>query len=215
MKTYMICIPTLPGFVLDELPGILGSCYGLHHSYLTEKGNSSIPLARNNMADTFLKHTRFDSMIWIDSDILFTREDLERIQSGPESAVCATYAKKDNTGEAATWGMGFARIDRCVFETLIEQKAACEVYVPGWDRVMHDFFICGAAINPRDPNGMRIWLNEDTGFWSLVKNAGIPTRLETGLDLGHVGRWVYRLPHSTVNDGAFEALESDPSNAEE
>lgn len=211
MKTYMVCIPTLPGFVLDELPGILGNCHGLYHSYLTEKGNSSIALARNNIANVFLKNTKFDSMIWIDSDILFTREDIEAIQAGDENAVCATYAKKDDTGDVATWGMGFARIDRCVFELLVEYKYACEVFVPGWNRVMHDFFICGSALNPKDPTGMRIWLNEDTGFWSLVKNAGIRARLETGLDLGHVGRKVYRQPNTQKKDDGFEIIEAERS----
>jgi hypothetical protein len=209
MKTHMICIPTLSGALLDELPGTLVNCLDMWHGIITERGNSSIPLARNNLADTFLKRTKFDSMIWIDSDILFGREELEVLISGDEPAVCATYAKKDDTGDVATYGMGFARVDRDVFTTLINGKHVQEFIVPGWNRVMHDFFICGAARNPNEPDGLCVWLNEDTGFWSLVKNANIPIRLETRLDLGHVGRKVYRQQHAQKKDGAFEVIESE------
>lgn len=193
MKTYLVCIPTLPGTVLDELLGILNSCVPLWHGVLTERGNSSIALARNNMADAFLKGTKLDSIIWIDSDILFTREDFELLLEGPEPAVSAIYAKKDDSGEPAVHGMGFARTDRCVFDALRERGLTQEAFIPGWGRVITDYFINGAAINPQDPNGLRTWIGEDTGFWSLVRTANIPYRIETRTDLGHVGRKVYKL----------------------
>ena len=57
---------------------------GLHGGWLPMAGQSDIYVARNTLANTFLQKPEFETIVWIDSDIGFTRADLLQLLSSTE-----------------------------------------------------------------------------------------------------------------------------------
>lgn len=165
-------------------------------------GESSVSTARDYVAHYFLTRTTCEWLVWIDSDICFTREDWRLLmeQQGDERAVCAEYLKKnqDLSIEVANFGLGFARVHRSVFEALdaldredgeprlLRYRSGVII---GDQRGIEEF----VEYHPIGvlPDGSR--RNEDHGFWLCVRLAGIPIRKETRTRLGHTGQytWVY------------------------
>jgi hypothetical protein len=174
-------------------------------------GNSHVSLARDTMADGFLR-SPFEWMVFIDDDIGFTERDFRilmdypvenlppiddslatRDEKGRVLISCAEYSRKDEQNTPARFGLGFCRIHRSVFAALADLK-----FETGEERVrqyrhqgrmLYDFFISGAMT---DGN----FLGEDTGFFALVRLAGITPRIEQRTQLIHTGRkqYVYVAP---------------------
>lgn len=165
-------------------------------------GESSVSTARDYVVHYFLTRTSCEWLVWIDSDISFTREDWRLLleQQGDELAVCAEYLKKtqDLAIEVANFGLGFARVHRSVYEQLDRLdredgeprllRYRSGVVLHG-QRMLEEF----VEYHPIGvlPDGSR--RNEDHGFWLLVRLAGIKIRIEQRTKLGHTGpyTWVY------------------------
>lgn len=163
-------------------------------------GESSVSTARDYVVHYFLTRTQCQWLVWIDSDICFSRQDWRYLmeQHGQEQAVCAEYLKKtqDLSLEVANFGLGFARVHRSVFEQLdalnredgapLLQRYRAAV-VLGESRGMEEF----VEYHPIGvlPDGSR--RNEDHGFWLLVRLAGISIRKETRTKLGHTGTFTW------------------------
>src|ERR1700675_2094830 len=121
--------------------GLLQSS-GLHGGWLPMAGQSDIYVARNVLANEFMNRKEFDTMICIDSDIGFTRQNLQDLIETPEPFVSGLYtdkcqppmpfcrdmdAKSVPISEIPVQGMlkarfvpgGFLKIERSVFETII------------------------------------------------------------------------------------------------
>ena len=172
---------------------------GLHGGWLPMAGQSDIYVARNVLANEFLRRPQFDTMICIDSDIGFTRQHLQDLILTDEPFVSGLYTDKcqppvpfcrNNEGiqlsidEIPKEGMlearfvpgGFLKIDRSVFQTLIDKKMV-ETY--GQGNFYHFFFGRIALDN---------LLSEDYSFSDLVYQAGIQPWINCGIRLNHDGR---------------------------
>jgi hypothetical protein len=172
---------------------------GLHGGWLPLAGQSDIYVARNVLANEFLRRTEFDTLVCIDSDIGFTRTDLQNLIDTEEPFVSGLYTDKcqppmpfcrDNTGmqvsneDIPRQGLlkarfvpgGFLKIERVVFETLIA-KGLVTSYGKG---AFHHFFFGRIALDNL--------LSEDYSFSDLVFSAGIQPWINCGVRLNHDGR---------------------------
>jgi len=178
-----------------ELVGDQGIGANYDHCY-----ESSVSSARDYVVHYFLTRTRCDWLVWIDADISFNRTDWGYLmeQQGDELAVCAEYMKKtqDLSPQVANFGLGFARVHRCVYEKLDEQtrddgeprllRYRSRVELGG--QIGVEEFVEYHPIGVH-PDGSR--RNEDHGFWLMVRLAGIPIRMETRTRLGHTGTYTW------------------------
>src|SRR5208282_6625858 len=73
--------------------GLLQSM-GLHGGWLPMAGQSDIYVARNVLANEFLARKQFDTLVMIDSDIGFTRQDLQNLIESDEPMVSGLYTDK-------------------------------------------------------------------------------------------------------------------------
>ena len=172
---------------------------GLHGGWLPMAGQSDIYVARNVLANEFLKRKDYDTMISIDSDIGFTRQQLQDLIDSDEAVVSGLYTDKcqppmpfcrDEKGatvplaEIPSVGMikamfvpgGFLKVEKKVFEAIVDQKLV-ETYGNG---EMHHFY-----------NGrieMDNLLSEDYGFCTVVRQAGFQPWINCGIRLNHDGR---------------------------
>jgi hypothetical protein len=174
---------------------------GTYGGWLPMAGQSDIYVARNVLANEFLKQKQFDTMVSIDSDIGFTKQNIQDLIDSPEPMVSGLYTDKcwpptpfcrDENGEAIPLaeipksGMikarfvpgGFLKIERSVFEAIIDAKI-----VPTY----------GGGANHHFYNG-RIFkdnlLSEDYSFCEVVREAGIQPWINCGIRLNHDGREV-------------------------
>jgi hypothetical protein len=172
---------------------------GLHGGWLPLAGQSDIYVARNVLANEFLRRTEFDTMVGIDSDIGFTRADLQNLLETQEPFVSGLYTDKcqppmpfcrDMHGvqvpleDIPKQGLlkarfvpgGFFKIDRSVFEAIIAQKL-----VPSYGNgAFHHFYNGRIAFDNL--------LSEDYSFSDLVYAAGIQPWINCGVRLSHDGR---------------------------
>lgn len=160
---------------------------------------SSVSTARDTVVHQFRK-TDLEWLMWIDSDIGFTRQDwayMMEEQNG-ELAVCAEYLKKtqDLSVEVAQFGLGFARIHRSVFdslEMLTRENGEPRLLryrnrIPVGDELrveeITEFHPVGVGLDGRR-------CHEDHCFWMMVMLAQIKIRIETRTKLGHTGDYTW------------------------
>lgn len=189
---YHSCSPGHNAGMLEivENPG-LGGLYDL-------VGNSSISTARDIIVHQFLTRSTLDWLVWIDSDIRFTRRDWLYLMEddGGELAVCAEYLRKtqDLSLQVANFGLGFARIHRSVYERLEQltrddgepRLLKYRGQVPGESSFQELVEYHPIGVHP---DGSR--RNEDHGFWLMVSLAQISIRKETRTRLGHSGEFTW------------------------
>jgi hypothetical protein len=192
--------------------GLLQST-GLHGGWLPMAGQSDIYVARNVLVNEFYRRKEFDTMICIDSDIGFTRKDLQDLIETDESFVSGLYTDKcqppvpfcrDNNGmqlaidEIPKEGMiparflpgGFLKIERIVLDTLIEKADQLGIKQYGNKTFWHWFF--GRIV-------LDNLLSEDYSFSDLVYSAGIQPWINCGIRLNHDGRTADPQPVTPVN----------------
>lgn len=173
---------------------------GLHGGWMPMAGQSDIYVARNVLANDFLSKKQFDTVIYIDDDIGFTRTDFQRLVECPEPFVSGLYTNKmeppmpfcrDEDGkdvpidEIPPDGMlktrflpgGFLKVHRSVYEAIIEAKI-----VPTYNNGKFHQFYNGAIFNEN-------LLSEDYSFSGVVAHAaGIQAWIHCGIRLNHDGR---------------------------
>lgn len=205
-KKVFVSIPTLSGEVCHEtVKGLLGSA-GLYGGVDFVTGCSEVNLARNLAVQHFDSLPQFDHMVFIDSDIGFSRQDFEFLMSGDEDAVYAPYSKKDGTGKPSEFGLGFARVKRSVFEKILDLKTANPIDGlpdPDGEPAVNFFFWQGAMVFeffPSFATAAHHWSGEDHSFWKLVKMSGATVRVEERVRLRHWGRIAFTLPEKAAND---------------
>lgn len=163
-------------------------------------GQSSISDARDYVAHYFKTRTTCDWLVWIDSDIAFSRQDWAYLmeQHGNELAVCAEYMKKtqDLSIQVAQFGLGFARVHRSVYERLDDlthddgeprlrrYRSRVELGEVKTIEEFVEYHPVGVA-----PDGSR--KNEDHFFWLLCHLAQVPVRVERRTKLGHTGSFTW------------------------
>ena len=174
---------------------------GVYGGWLPMAGQSDIYVARNVLANEFLKQTQFDTLVSIDSDIGFTRQNLQDLIDSSEPMVSGLYTDKcwpptpfarDENGAQIplsaipATGMikarfvpgGFLKIERRVFETIIAKGI-----VPMYGKGANHHFYNGRIF---DDN----LLSEDYSFCEVAREAGIQPWINCGIRLNHDGREV-------------------------
>lgn len=196
MKT-VIATPTRGAFTAGYNIGFM-SCNGLYHAWMPLTGQSDIYVARNVLANAFVQR-EFDSMIFIDSDIGFSRQNLIDLIESPQPLVAGFYGSKSAdveplfrdldgsapklsdippTGlrEVKYLACGFMKIDRSVFLDI--QKAGI---VPSYGKgQFHQYFNGRVADDTL--------LSEDYSFCLTAADVGVKAYINCGICVEHDGR---------------------------
>ena len=168
--------------------------------------------SRDNITAEFLAGDYTD-LLFIDSDIIFSVENVKRILSHDLDVVGGLYFKKqegqpepvinamkepeirdDNLIQVAYIGTGFLRIRRNVFESMITKYGDDIWYnVDGLTNVkQYNFWNLGIY---RYPDGSRRWLSEDWWFCQRCAELGIKVWADRQIPLRHSGNAVYPLSY--------------------
>lgn len=215
-RTVMLAVPAYNHQVMAEAAGFWIACAQRFFAAVSIKqGVSSVSLARNLIAETFLQ-SNFEWLICQDQDIIASPQDFQflmeptlhevetestkielRMRDGmrglADVIVSAEYSYKDDALRPCRYGLGFTRIHRSVFEIIRELRhedgspRTWQCLFQG--RLMTDFFPQGPFISQVIPNGE--WKGEDVGFFTLASLADIVPRIETRTRLWHVGTKAY------------------------
>jgi len=167
-------------------------------------GDSLVNRARNTLASTFLRMTDCQKMLFIDSDIEFTPEDVSQLWNLQVPVACAAYRMKRPDSVLSAWidgelvtdlerytepvactyaGTGFLMIDR---EVLAQMRDA-------WPEIEYEESV-GTTWNFFDPHvdlKQKVLLSEDYAFCKRCTELGIPIILHPGIRLGHWGSYRY------------------------
>jgi hypothetical protein len=195
MKT-MLATPAYAGFKGCYNVGLMGS-QGAFDAWLPGYGQADIYVVRNSILNTFLNQSDFDTLIFVDSDIGFTRENLQALIATPERFVSGLYPTKGTNPEwvfkelgggtperelpltglrEVQWiPTGFLKVHRDVLDAVIKSgqvasygKGKCWQFVNG---VIHNDYL----------------LSEDYSFAEIVRRAGIKAYVNLGISLEHDG----------------------------
>jgi hypothetical protein len=174
------------------------------------KGSSAIDIARNIRATDAVRDG-FDSLIFIDSDILFDPADAVRLLRSPEAVIAGAYAaKKLGNGQLnvafdegvtsvrfGPWaerpypvrrvGAGFLRI-KC--DALRYMAKELELpYCETAGRWAWPFFLPMVIVE----NGRPRYLGEDYAFCYRCRQVGIVPKVDTSFRVYHLGDYAYGL----------------------
>jgi hypothetical protein len=216
-KKVLVCTPTHNGDVAAAYAGGLASTMAAHMAggmqFLASV--SHVGLARSLLVQAFLS-SNMEWMVFIDADTGFGSKDFAILMDYPNRShetardnkrhrednpdgttetddghaliVCAEYSRKIDTLDPATFGLGFCRIHRSVFDKLLDARDETDTPRVGtffWKGEMYgDFFPSGPTLDG-------IWLGEDGGFFHLCRLAGIVPRIERRTALVHYGVKAY------------------------
>lgn len=169
-------------------------------------GCSAIDYARSALASQALIDG-FESVLFIDSDILFNPADAVRLLLRPEPIVAGLYAQKrygranflplpghdeiawgdqGRDYEVKAVGAGFLRVRREAFQAIADrhQLPTCT----GNGCTLWPFFLPAVA---QDDSGQWTYLAEDYAFAHLAREAGLKILVDTTLSLSHLGLFPY------------------------
>lgn len=172
-------------------------------------GDSLVTRARNVAAAEFLM-SDFTHFMYIDSDIGFRVEHIERLIRADKDVICGAYPKKQdnpefplnpwtqNLMEAKRDGdlmelkdapTGFMMIKRSVFERIMAERPdlKCEIGPVDQDRANCSYAFFDTAIDPVD----RRYLSEDFAFCRICQSLGMTVWLDPKISLSHFGSKLY------------------------
>lgn len=191
-ETVLICTPTFDRRIdIGYMTGLFQVLDYFDRPKMLAQ-NSDIGDARNFLAHDFVENCpQYDWLVWIDSDIIFTREDWELLFEGDEDIVCAQYSRKILGLPPVSFGLGFTRVHRSVYEKIKDlmredgTENAQRYYSDGAMRVNY---------HPTGATGDHRYVREDRGFFLLATMTDAKCREETRTRLRHVGSFEYHYP---------------------
>jgi hypothetical protein len=171
------------------------------------RGASAIDHVRSAMAYDALRDG-FTKLMWIDADIAFDADALDRLLAHDKPIVCGLYPKKGGRALAShalpgtkelVFGRdgglveilyaagGFTLVDAAVYATIREKLAlrTCNEqfgspFVPYYQPMVKE--------TPEGP----WYLSEDFAFSERARQAGFPIFADTTIRLRHIGRYAYQ-----------------------
>lgn len=174
-------------------------------------GDSLVSRARNSIVMEFLK-TDCTHLLMIDSDLVFSIEQIKRLFSHGEDVVGGLYPKKKQGEVEFVFncltppeqmdsrrltlvkyvGTGFLCVSRKVFEKIISEYGDELIFkVDGKEgKIGFDFFKVGVY---KYPDGNRRYLSEDWYFCQMATDLGFKIYADNGILLKHSGGAVYPL----------------------
>ena len=168
------------------------------------RNGSQVDLVRSLMATRAFRDG-FAETFWIDSDIAFDPNDVEKIRQHGKPMTAGLYVKKGRTEFAAKFkeadtltfgegggllemeyvGMGFTHIRKEVYEALVKDLPLCGGGYDGEEVI--PFFLPMVTREGGKPN----YLSEDYSFCRRAKDAGFTMFADTSIKLGHMGSYKY------------------------
>lgn len=180
---------------------------------LPRLGDSAVCRARNWLTRKFLE-SDCTHILFIDSDLVFSLEQAQRIMAHQELVVGGLYQKKQegqpelvintypdpkpvtDSGlmEVRYIGAGFLRIARSVFERMIAAWEEELWYNPDYEPAAteYDFWHMGVY---KYPDGKRRWLSEDWWFCQKCLDLGIRVWADMHILMRHSGTALYPLSY--------------------
>ncbi len=169
------------------------------------RGYSQIDIARSQMATDALADG-FEELMWIDSDVAFDPNDVEKLRGHGRPFTCGLYPKKGQRQFANNFlpgtnkvrfgplgglidilycGFGFTHVRREVFEVVRRSLDECN---RGFRIPLIPYF---APLVVADGHGDPWYLGEDFAFCERARQAGFTVQADTTIRLWHVGSYRY------------------------
>lgn len=193
--------------------GVLRQCNQSNGIVIYEHiGDSLVSRARNAITRAFLE-SDCTHLLFIDSDLVFSLDQIVRLMEHPEDVVGGVYFKKsegepqmvcnllnqiefkDNgLMEGKYVGTGFLRISRRVFELMIQEFGKDIWYLldPDHTQKEYDFWRNGVYTYP---DATRRYLSEDWWFCQKWRDIGGRVWIDRSVVLKHSGSALYPLSY--------------------
>lgn len=171
------------------------------------RGASAIDQARSMMATDALRDG-FTELLWVDSDIAFELEDVDRLLAHQQPFVCGIYPKKGTKSLAChvlpetrelvfgeEGGLteilyaagGFALVRSSVYERMREQLS-----LPACNAQFGKSFTPYYLPLVKETSDGAWYLAEDFAFSERARQAGFTVHADTRIRLRHIGRYAYQ-----------------------
>ncbi len=187
---------------------------GVHGQIKDHVGDSAVARARNTLTREFLE-SDCSHILFIDSDFVFSVDQIKRLMDHDEPIVGGLYCKKqqglppqlvlnatfkpcerrpDGLMEVRYIGTGFLRVAREVFEKMIEVYGDEISYPTDWDNTIieWDFWRMGVY---KYPDGTKRYLTEDWFFCQMALDLGYKVFADMAVLLKHSGNALYPLDY--------------------
>jgi hypothetical protein len=181
---------------------------------------AAIDLGRSVMAHQALEDG-YEELMWIDSDVVFEADAVDRLRDHDVAMVSAAYPKKatsafsfhsyrpkirfgDGGGliEVYYATTGFLLTRREVYET-VRDKCALPLCNQAWEIPFVPYFLPQII-----PYGEGHWyLAEDYAFCHRAKTCGYTPYMDTSIRLWHVGRYAYSWEDATGDRQRFKRFD--------
>lgn len=169
-------------------------------------GWSAVDQARNRMIYDAIYIRNFDEVLWIDSDIFFNPDDVERIRLWNKDIIGGAYPMKGwpimtvqplsgksiefkedgKLEEVMCAATGFLFIKSHVFRTM-EKELHLDVCNTSYSAPQIPFFIPTVW----EIEGKKYYFGEDFSFCLRARQCGFKIYVDTGIKLGHIGKYTY------------------------
>jgi hypothetical protein len=214
----LIAMPCYGGMVSDKTAKGLFNLgkelrtAGVDHGLITIANESLVTKARSRIANFFINNTEYEYILFIDSDIGFTPEDVFKLFQSNKEITCGAYpmkgiplrynyniskpeVKDGDLIKIENIGFGFALIHRKVFESIISKYGEELKYYPPTnnssypptEKEYHNSYHYFLELK-KDMN----YLPEDFSFFERAGSVGYDAWLNTTIRLAHVGSHVYQ-----------------------
>lgn len=214
----LIALPCYGGIVSDKTTKGLFNLgkelrtAGIDHGLLMMANESLITKGRSKMANFFMNNTEYERILFIDSDIGFTPEDVFNLLKYDKDMVCGAYPMKSiplrynynikqpivedgELVEIENVGFGFAMIKRNVFVSIKGRYGQELKYYPSTDSSNYE------VTEKEYHNSYHYFLEykkdmtylpEDFSFFERARSVGYSAWLNTNIRLSHVGSHVFQ-----------------------
>lgn len=204
-----ICVPcrdqVCAGFSFDlanmvGFHAVTGMNIGLYHSSGTLIADQRVNLAKEAIAQGAT------DILWIDSDMRFPKNALQRLLERGKTIVAANYATRVLPAKTTAQNMtddGWVRVPTRKGSTGLEQVTAAGMgLMLTSTQVFKDLADPWFHIGYSTKNAM--FLGEDVSMCLHAAKVGHPTHIDHDIskEVRHIGSFEYVLEHAEINDGS-------------
>jgi hypothetical protein len=183
-------------------------------------GTSDIALARSYLITQVLKKLpNIKRMVWLDSDIVLTEEQLFRLAEHDEVLVSGVYVQSNGTPCVGTrtvmqlpesglleidWaGFGCVSMAREVAEVICSKLPEVSLFGGVYPAFAHLAMSEDRFVVPFDDPRAKFWLTEDLSFFHRAREAGFTPMLQCDLRVAHVKEFPLPVIPQSVIGKAF------------